>query len=291
MTKLVADQADGLRRLLSHTSTRIVAVAGVGRGDGATTTAMNLGAALVHQGKDVLLLDEHGPAADSVCAIWDIDPLGSLADVANGRLPREGAVARAGCGVGVLPALPGVPHADTDPRLLCDGGVILVDAVLDSEGRLSPLAQAADELVLVLRPNAASITSAYAGIKRLHYAHGLKQLRFLVNGVSSDEEAQKITTNLTSTGSRYLAVSLEPAGWVRADPHLADARRLGETVVEAFPASPAAVDFRRIGGDMGRWPWRTTAPRRSKAIESAEHALRAVMAPALSAHVQGAVAA
>ncbi|MDM0074562.1 flagellar biosynthesis protein FlhG [Variovorax sp. J2P1-59] len=291
MSKLVADQADGLRRLLSHTPTRIVAVAGIGRGDGATTTAMNLGAALVHQGKDVLLLDEHGPAADSVCAVWGVDPLGSLADVADRRLTCEGAVARAGCGVGVLPALPGVRHADADPRLLCPGGVILVDAVFDSEGRLSALAQLADELVLVLRPNAASITSAYAGIKRLHYAHGLKQLRFLVNGVSSVEEAQKVTTNLANTGSRYLAVSLEPAGWVRADPHLADARRLGETVVEAFPASPAAVDFRRIAGDMGRWPWRAAPPRRTRNTESAEQALRAAMAPARSAYASGAVAA
>jgi flagellar biosynthesis protein FlhG len=261
------------------------------RSDGTTTTAMNLGAALVHQGKDVLLLDEHGAAADSVCAVWGLDPLGSLADVADRRLTREAAVARSGCGVAVLPAPPVMWHADIDPRLLCHGGVILVDAVLDSEGRLSPLARLADELVLVLQPNAASITSAYAGIKRLHYAHGLKQLRFVVNGVSSVEEAQRVTANLANTGSRYLAVFLEPAGWVRADAHLADARRLGETVVEAFPASPAAVDFRRIASDMGRWPWRIAAPRRTERIESAEHALRAAMVPARSAHASGAVVA
>ncbi|MDM0052375.1 flagellar biosynthesis protein FlhG [Variovorax sp. J22R115] len=291
MSKLVADQADGLRRLLSRTPTRIVAVAGIARGDGATTTAMNLGAALVHQGKDVLLLDEHGPAADSVCAVWGLDPLGSLADVADRRLTRDSAVARSGCGVAVLPALPGVPHADADPRLLCHGGVILIDAAFDGEGRLSSLARLADELVLVLQPNAASITSAYAGIKRLHYAHGLKQLRFLVNAVSSVEEAQKVTANLANTGSRYLAVSLEPAGWVRADPHLADARRLGETVVEAFPASPAAVDFRRIAGDLGRWPWRIVAPGRTKSIENSEQAPRAATVPARSAHASGAVAA
>ncbi len=258
MTKLVADQADGLRRLLAHTPTRIIAVAGMGRGDGATTAVMNLGAALVHQGKDVLLLDEHCPTAESICAVWAIDPLGSLADVADRRLTCEGAVARAACGVGVLPAPPGIPYAGTDPRLLCHGGVILIDAVLDSEGRLSALAQIADELVLVLQPNPASITSAYAGIKRLHYAHALKQLHFLVNGVTGAEEAQRIVTNLTSTGSRYLAVSLEPAGWVRADPHLADARRLSQTVVEAFAASPAAVDFRRAAAAMERWPWRPT---------------------------------
>lgn len=261
MSKLVADQADGLRRLLAHTPTRVIAVAGMGPGGGASDATMNLGAALVHQGKDVLVLDEHGGTAAAICAAWAIDPLGDLADVADRRLTRDGAIARADCGVGVLPAPLGDRHAEIDPRVLCPGGVVLIDAQTDNEGRLSPLARLADELLLVLQPNAASITAAYAGIKRLHYAHGLKQLRFLVDGVAGAEEAQRITHNLASTGSRYLAVSLEAAGWVRSDPHLADARRLRQTVVEAFPASPAAVDFRRIAVDMAGWPWRTAVPR------------------------------
>jgi flagellar biosynthesis protein FlhG len=37
---------------------------------------------------------------------------------------------------------------------------------------------------------------------------------------------------------------------------MADARRLARTVVEAFPASPAAVDFRVIAAAVAQWPWR-----------------------------------
>ena len=283
MTKLVTDQADGLRRLLSRTPTRVIAVAGMRRGDGATTAAMNLGAALVHQGKDVLLLDEHHPAADSAAALWAVEPPGVLADVADRRLTCAGAAARAGCGVDVLPAPIGMMHAQTDVRSLCRGGVVLIDAALDAEGRLSVLAQGADELVLVLQPNAASVTTAYSGIKRLHYAHGLKQLRFLVNKASNAEEAHTVMGNLANTGSRYLAVSLEPAGWVRADAHLADARRLSRTMVEAFPASPVAVDFRRVASDIGQWPWRMPAQatrerRMATSTAGATRASRAVAA-------------
>jgi len=271
-----------LRRLLAHTPTRVVAVAAMGPGGGATEAAMNLGAALVHQGKDVLVLDEHGGTAAAICAAWAIDPLGDLADVADRRLSCEGAIARAGCGVGVLPAPLGDRHAEIDPRALCRGGVVLIAARIDGQGRLSALARAADELLLVLHPNAASITSAYAGIKRLHYAHGLKQLRFLVDGVAGPEEAQQITTNLARTGSQYLAVSLETAGWVRADPHLAHARRLRQSVVEAFPASAAAVDFRRVAVDLGGWPWRTrasaTPPARAVAPPSHRPRVRATAA-------------
>jgi len=261
MTKQVSDQADGLRRLLAGTPTRVIAIAGSGPGVGATTAATNLGAALVHQGKAVLLLDEHEPAPASACALWAVRPPGTLADIAARRLGGEDAAAQAACGVSVLHAPPGAQPPAMDPRMLWQGSVILIDAALDGEGRLSTLARQADELVLVFRPQPASITAAYAGIKRLHYAHALKQLRLLVNGVAAEGEAAQVMANLVSTGSRYLAVSLQPAGSVRADVHLQDAGRLRQTVVEAFPASPAAVDFRRIAAAIGQWPWRPAADR------------------------------
>lgn len=256
MNARVTDQADGLRRLLGQAPVRIVAVAGMGPGAGATTAAMSLGAALAQQGKDVLLLDEHHPKVRSVCDVWALSPRGTLADVTGRRLRIDQAAASAVCGVQVLPASPG---AIVDPRTLWPRGIVLIDAAFDDEGRLSPLAEAADELLLVLQPHPAAITSAYAGIKRLHRAHALKQLRFLLNGVADVATAQQVMHNLAQAASRYLALSLLPVGWVRTDPWLADAARLRQTVVEAFPASAAAVDFRAIADDMGRWPWRTPA--------------------------------
>jgi flagellar biosynthesis protein FlhG len=235
MSKRVVDQAEGLRRLLSPPATRVVAVAGIGRGEGATTVATGLAAALSVQGREVLVLDEHAPRAASAAAA-----LGESA-------------------VEVRPMSPLADEHDFDPRSWSPGGVVIVDAALDGEGRLSPLAQSADDLLLVLRPRAASITAAYAGIKRLHYAHGLQQARFLVNAAPDERGAQQIMGNLAAAGSRYLAVSLSPAGWVHADPHLDDARRLGRTVVEAFPASPAALDLRRVASALLHWPVLTPA--------------------------------
>ena len=112
----------------------------------------------------------------------------------------------------------------------------------------------------MLQPKPESITSAYAGIKRLHHAHGLKQMRFLVNGVADAGAARQVMNNLAQAASRYLALSLQPAGWVRSDPLMADAWRLKQTIVEAFPASHAAVDFRRVAGEIDHWPWRVAMP-------------------------------
>ncbi|MDM0042989.1 flagellar biosynthesis protein FlhG [Variovorax dokdonensis] len=238
MSKRVVDQAEGLRRLLAPPSTHVVAVAGMSRGEGTTTVAMGLAAALAVQGREVLVLDEHAPRA------------GSAAVLARG----DGAV-------DVKPAKGELLSHDFDPRSWSPGGVVVIDAALDDEGRLSATAEAADDLLLVLQPRAASITAAYAGVKRLHYAHGLQQARFLVNAAPDERGALQIMANLSAAGSRYLAVSLSPAGWLHADPRLEDARRLGRTVVEAFPASPAALDLRRVASALLHWPRQSPAPR------------------------------
>jgi flagellar biosynthesis protein FlhG len=134
------------------------------------------------------------------------------------------------------------------------GRLVLLHAVLDADGALSPLAAQADHVVVVLRANASSIKASYVCIKKLHHAHALQRLRVLVNGVADAVEAQRILANLAQTGRRYLALALEPAGWVRADPLLAQAQRLNLAVVEAFKSSPAAVDFRQIAADLLQWP-------------------------------------
>lgn len=205
MSQVITDQADGLRRLMLKSRGRLVAVVGSGPAVGATSITQNLVAALVQQGKDVLLLDEHG-------------------------------------GTQTAPARR-------------DGRLVLIDAVLDQEGALSPLAAQADNVLVVLQPNAASITQAYACIKRLHHAHALQRLRVLLNFATDAAEAQRILANLAHTGSRYLALTLEPAGCVRSDPHLPLAQRQNASVVEAFQASPAAIDIRQMATDLPHWPW------------------------------------
>lgn len=134
------------------------------------------------------------------------------------------------------------------------GRLVLVDARLDGEGLLSPLAAQADELVVVLRPQVEAITAAYACIKRLRQAHLLKRIRVLVNHATGANDANRILANLASVAKSYLALALEPAGCIREDVQLAQARWLNMSVVEAFPGSPAALDVDRLAADVLRWP-------------------------------------
>jgi flagellar biosynthesis protein FlhG len=140
------------------------------------------------------------------------------------------------------------------PYLRRQGQLVLVDARLDGEGMLSPLAARADELVVVLRPQVEAITAAYACIKRLQQAHSLRRMRVLVNHAANAGDSGRILANLASVARSYLALALEPAGCIREDEQLAQARWLNMSVVEAFPGSPAALDVDRLAADVLRWP-------------------------------------
>lgn len=268
MGKVVSDQADGLRRLMAQSPARLVAVVGSSAGVGATSVALNLAAALAHLGKDVLLLDEQS-GAQSASAIWKIAATGTWSDVVTQRMRLEAAAGFAACGVQVLAAKPAMSETIENVHAMFQGRVVLIDAALDSEGALSTLASQADEILVVLQPQVASITAAYVCVKRLHYAHGRQQLRTLINCAASAAEAQRVLTNLSNTGNRYLALALSPAGCVMADPRLPRAQQLNLSVVEAFQASPSAIDFRRIAAELLQWPWRSPGERMPVSTQAA----------------------
>ena len=255
MTKTVADQADGLRRLMGRDRGRLLAMVGSHSGAGSTSITLNLAMALWHLGQNVLVLDEHG-GPRSAWASCSIAARATWAEVAGGRVKLA---AGAGWAWGALPVLVAHPQstpATADPRRALPGRIALLDACIDAQGGLSPLARQADDIVIVLQPKAASLQAAYARIKQLHQAQAVLQLRVLLTQAGDPEEARLITRNLVHAGSHYLAMSLQPAGSIRADPNLPRAQRLDLGVVQAYPAAPASADLRRLAADLLHWPLR-----------------------------------
>ncbi len=260
MDKFVIDQAEGLRRLLAREGSRVVAVTGGAGSPGRTTAVVNLAAALTGHGKDVLVIDEClGPR--SVCAtVGGVRGAGSFAAVMRGERTLEEAVGRHSLGFGVLAASRDnrAHYTSKQLRQVLSGpaDIVLIDAQLDAEGALSPLAMHAHDVLLVMRIGAQAITDAYACLKRLHFAHAIAQFRVLANHVSSAADAQAAIENLAGVASRYLNVSLDSAGHVAADPHMARALQLARCIVDAFPSTAAARDFRRLAAELPHWPMR-----------------------------------
>ncbi|RDU98356.1 MinD/ParA family ATP-binding protein [Trinickia dinghuensis] len=275
MAKQVTDQAEGLRRLLAKSGSRVVAVTGGPMGVGCTSTIVNLAAGLAALGKDVLVIDERLGVNSVSAMLGGLRGAGLLRAVLDGEIALEQACARHELGFSVLAAsrenCAGYSAAQLGVLLAGPADVVLVDARLDRQGALSSLAAQAHDVLIVTRVAASAITEAYACMKRLHFEHAIAQFRVLVNHVSSHADAQTAFDNLAEVAARYLTVSIEDAGCVAADPLMERSLELGRCVVDAFPSAPSARDFRHVAAEMLYWPMRPAmcSPRPEVTVRSA----------------------
>jgi flagellar biosynthesis protein FlhG len=281
LDKFVLDQAEGLRRLLARAGSRVVAVTGGSTGVGRTTTVVNLAAALVGQGKDVLVIDECLGENSVSALLGGVRGAGNFSAVIRGEMALEEAVGRHALGFAVLAASRGNREGCTPEQLAVvlsgSADIVLIDAQLDREGALSALAMQSNDVMIVTRIAAQAITDAYACMKRLHYAHAIPQFRVLVNHVQSASDAHTAFENLAGVAGRYLTVSLEDAGCIAADPRMARAVELSRCVVDAFPSTPAARDYRHVASELQYWPMRPSMSSRtpgaaSATVTAAQHA-------------------
>ena len=281
MDKLVSDQAEGLRRLLARSGSRVIAVTGGSLGAGCTATVMNLAVALAQQGKDVLVIDECVGDKSVSAMLGSVRGAGNFAAVMRGEMTLDEAALRHALGFSVLAASrahrEGYSAAQFSVVLRGSADIVLIDAQLDQQGHLSALAMQAHDVMIVTRMAAQAITDAYACMKRLHYAHAIAQFRVLVNHVQSVEDARTAFANLAGVSGRYLAVALDDAGCIAADARMARAEELSRCVVDAFPSTPAARDFRHLAAELQYWPMRPAMSSQTPwmapaAVTAAQHA-------------------
>ena len=121
----------------------------------------------------------------------------------------------------------------------------------------------------------ASITSTYAGIKRLHYAHALKQLRLLVNGVAEPGggAADHGQPGAAPAAATWRCRCSRPDGCAPIRTWR-DARRLGQHRGRGLPGQPGGGGFpahRRRHGPVALAPG-APASRRTRARARARRA-------------------
>lgn len=265
MAKPIEDQAEGLRRLLVQDSLRIVTVISGSPGGGKTTTVINLAVALAQNGRDVLVIDENA-GANNLSGTLGLNAHRDLLDVMRRDKtldeviipgPQGFRLLSAGRGMRALEKLNPGDQAhliDCFGRLAQPVNVVLVDAAPGRASRLLSLNFPSHEVVVVVSPEPASITAAYALIKHISGEHGQQRFHILVNKVAAETEARMIFDNMERVANRYLAVSLDFMGFVPPDDKLRQSIRLGRPVIESFPASVSVSAFCRVAESLTRWP-------------------------------------
>ncbi|MBI1175083.1 MAG: AAA family ATPase [Sideroxydans sp.] len=261
LSERMADQAEGLRRLLERASTRVVTVAGARSGLGMTSVVVNMAAALANSGRSVLVLDEHLSPAN-VANSLALKPRYDLLNAVRGDKSLRDVVLCPMQGVHVLPAtramqaLPKLTGMEREQLLEClaeasrGREVVLVDASTD-EGRFVSASLAPDQpLLLVTDATAAAITESYALIKRITLQEGRRRFEIVVNRVRDAAAAKTVFDNVAQVARRHLSVRVEYLGYIPVDEKLKRATQLRRSVVEAFPQAPSSRAFAELGHNL-----------------------------------------
>ena len=243
---------------------RAIAVAGGKGGVGKSTVAVNLGMALSMAGNDVMLLDADMGLAN-VDVLLGLAPSRHIGHLLDGTCTLEELLLTAPHGLRVIPAGSGArrlaqlangEHAAiirAFDELAQPPKYLLVDTAAGLSDNVSMFAAAADDVVLVVCDEPASLTDAYAMIKVLSREFGVRRFRMLANMVQTEGDARQLHRKLSRVCDRFLEVVIDYSGWVPHDERLRQAIRRQCAVVDLWPSSRSALAFKQLAGAVDTW--------------------------------------
>ncbi len=108
----------------------------------------------------------------------------------------------------------------------------------------------ADEILLVITPDPASMTDSYATAKAIFKRKPMASVKVIMNMVEDEAEARAVCARVSSVCQEFIGRSLEYAGCVRMDPRATDFIRKREPFVLGNPALAASQDVKAIAAHL-----------------------------------------
>ncbi|HEY4583314.1 MAG TPA: MinD/ParA family protein [Lysobacter sp.] len=243
---------------------RVIAVASGKGGVGKTSVSVNLAMSLQNAGQRTLLLDTDLGLAN-VDVMLGLSPRFTLSDVFAGRCELADTLLEGPNGLLVVPAASGKRHmTELTPaqhvglvhafsQLDVPVDVMIIDNAAGISDSVLTFCQAAQDVVVVVCDEPASVTDAYALIKVLSRERGVTRVQVLANQVGHPSEGRQLYDKLERVTAKFLDVTLSYLGAIPRDEWLRRAIQRQEAVVDAFPAAPASMAFREIAKRAGKW--------------------------------------
>ncbi|HED14152.1 MAG TPA: MinD/ParA family protein [Gammaproteobacteria bacterium] len=263
-------QASGLRQIIQPQVVRVIAVTSGKGGVGKTNISANLALAMAQNGHRVMLMDADMGLAN-LDVIMGLQPKRNLSHVLAGRCDLDDVIVPGPMGISVIPAASGVRkmaslsapeiagliHAFSTLRSPVD--VLIVDTAAGIHDTVTAFCLAAQEVLMVVCDEPASITDAYALCKLLSRDFDLRRFRLLANRVQSFAQGRELYNKVTRVTDRFLDVVIDFVGAIPEDPMIREAVQAQQLVVEKFPSARASVAFRRLASDAEHWPQKQQA--------------------------------
>lgn len=259
------DQAAGLRELKTPRPVRVIAVTSGKGGVGKTNVSVNLSVAMAQMGRRVMLMDADLGMAN-VDVLLGLHPHYNLSHVINGQRALDEILVTGPAGIKVVPAASGVQlMAELNEaqhvglirafsELNQNVDVLIIDTAAGVSPTVVSFCRAAQEVLVVVCDEPASITDAYALIKLMSREHGIQRFQVLANMTNSVQEGRQLYEKLVKVTNRFLDVTLSFYGVMPYDDYMRKAIQKQRAVVEAFPRSRSAMAFKNLAGKADKWP-------------------------------------
>ena len=240
---------------------RTIAVTSGKGGVGKTNISANLGIALAQRGKKVVIFDADLGLAN-LDVVLGVSAKFTLPHVLNGSKSLLEALTdgpggirfvAGGSGVEALVNLNGVQlerFLSQLAELEADTDFLIFDTGAGIDGTVMTFLQAADETLLVVTPDPASITDAYATAKGLFSYHPNASVRVVMNMVHDEVQARGVFGKLKVVVSQFLNKNLLFGGFIRQDSLALEQIRRRQPFVIAAPESRAAEDVRALVANL-----------------------------------------
>ena len=260
-------QADSLRQSLGGTPARVVAVCSGKGGVGKTNVACNLAVALSARGRSVCLLDADVGLAN-VDVLLGLQPRLNLSHVVSGEATLDATMLAGPRGIRIVPAATGnfemtdlnaasqAAIVQAFGSLAQQPDVLVVDTAAGIAPSVARFVQAAQDAVVVLQDEPASLTDAYALIKVFSQNYGISRFHVVTNRSVTAAAGRKLFGKLLRVTDAYLDVVLRHLGDIPDDGYLARAVQEQRAVADAYPISASGAAFQKLATSVDRLPLR-----------------------------------
>ncbi|HAF00625.1 MAG TPA: MotR [Methylophilaceae bacterium] len=254
MSKIIQDQAAGLRRIMAAPAPRVISIISAASTHDKSRLMTNLAASISDQGSKILVVHASKESSES---FYGINTLPTLVDTVNKKNPLAKAIYLSQYGFSIaklmqrshLDYILDKPSHDQLNALLHKIAnqyeMLLVDASLNKQHMLQLDQLNQGEIIIQLTRQAESIKDAYSLIKKMYGQLGRRSFGIIVDD-ATEQQAQTVFNNISAVSKRYMMIDLEFFGAIPNDDYVSKATQLGRSVVEAFPLATASTAFKKM---------------------------------------------
>lgn len=236
---------------------RVISVTGGKGGIGKTTISVNLALAFAKMKKKVLLFDADLGLAN-VDVMLGLTPQHTTYDVLSGARQLHEICLEGPYGLKVIPSASGFQKmADLSAleyvelirsfsSLTEKVDVMIVDMASGISKQVIDFTHAAQDILVVICNDPASLMDGYAVIKILHQQYGRRQFGIVVNKVSHAQEGAEVFSRFQQAVAKFITISMHYLGSIPTDDYIQLAARERISVVQKYPQAKSVLALNQL---------------------------------------------